>query len=66
MDANGQIMADSRFIHLPILAVAQRLASGKGNETPAKQGQVTFRLVNSWTYTSGVYTQVVVFTLTAP
>jgi hypothetical protein len=47
-------------------AVAQRLASGKGNETPAKQGQVTFRLVNSWTYTTGVYTQVVVFTLTAP
>ena len=46
--------------------VAQRLASGTGNETPARQGQVTFRLANSWTYSSGVYTQVVVFTLTAP
>ena len=46
--------------------VAQRLASGTGNETPARQGQVTFRLANSWTYTAGVYTQVVVFTLTAP
>lgn len=46
--------------------VAQRLASGTGNENPAKQGQVTFRLANSWTYTTGVYTQVVVFTLTAP
>ena len=46
--------------------VAQRLASGTGNETPARQGQVTFRLANSWTYSSGVYTQVIVFTLTAP
>jgi hypothetical protein len=46
--------------------VAQRLASGTGNETPARQGQVTFRLANSWTYSAGVYTQVVVFTLTAP
>ena len=46
--------------------VAQRLASGTGNETPAKQGQVTFRLANSWTYSAGVYTQVVAFTLSAP
>ena len=46
--------------------VAQRLASGTGNETPARHGQVTFRLANSWTYSTGVYTQVVVFTLTAP
>jgi hypothetical protein len=46
--------------------VAQRLASGTGNVTPATQGQVTFRLANSWTYSAGVYTQVVVFTLSAP
>lgn len=46
--------------------VAQRLASGTGNEAPARQGQVIFRLANSWTYSTGVYTQVVVFTLTAP
>lgn len=46
--------------------VAQRLASGTGNETPARQGQLTFRLANSWTYSAGVYTQVVVFTLSAP
>jgi hypothetical protein len=46
--------------------VAQRLASGTGNVNPARQGQVTFRLANSWDYTAGLYTQTIVFTLTAP
>jgi hypothetical protein len=46
--------------------VAQRLASGTGTVNPARQGQVTFRLANSWNYTAGLYTQTVVFTLTTP
>jgi hypothetical protein len=46
--------------------VAQRLASGTGTTNPTQQGQITFRLPNSWTYDAGVYTQVVIFTLTAP
>jgi hypothetical protein len=46
--------------------VAQRLASGTGNINPARQGQITFRLANSWNYDAGVYTQVLFFTLTAP
>jgi hypothetical protein len=46
--------------------VAQRLASGTGNVNPAQDGQVTFRLANSWNYTAGIYTQVVIFTLSAP
>jgi hypothetical protein len=46
--------------------VAQRVASGTGNVNPTQQGQLTFRLTNSWTYDAGVYTQVVTFTLTAP
>jgi hypothetical protein len=46
--------------------VAQRVASGTGNVNPAQQGQVTFRLANSWTYDAGVYTQILLFTLTAP
>ena len=46
--------------------VAQRLASGTGVVNPARQGQITFRLANSWTYNAGLYTQSVVFTLSAP
>ena len=46
--------------------VAQRLASGTGTVNPARQGQVTFRLANSWNYSAGLYTQTIVFTLTAP
>jgi hypothetical protein len=46
--------------------VAQRLASGTGTVNPARQGQVTFRLTNSWNYSAGLYTQTIVFTLTAP
>ena len=47
-------------------AVAQRLASGTGPTNPAQQGQITFRLANSWNYTAGLYIQTIVFTLTAP
>jgi hypothetical protein len=46
--------------------VAQQVASGNGNVNPARLGQVTFRLVNAWTYSAGVYTQTIVFTLSAP
>jgi hypothetical protein len=46
--------------------VAQRLAGGVGNLNPTATGQITFRLANSWTYTAGLYTQTIVFTLSAP
>jgi len=46
--------------------VAQRVASGTGNSASPAQGQITFRLANSWNYAVGLYTQTVVFTLTAP
>lgn len=46
--------------------VAQRVASGLGNANPARQGQLTFRLANSWSYDAGVYTQVIEFTMTSP
>ena len=46
--------------------VAQRLAGGDGNINPTATGQIAFRLANSWTYTAGLYTQTIVFTLAAP
>jgi hypothetical protein len=46
--------------------VAQRLASGTGSTNPARQGQITFRLANSWNYNAGLYTQTVLLTLSAP
>ena len=46
--------------------VAQQLASGNGNVLPTLVGSLTFRLANSWLYDAGVYTQVLVFTLSAP
>jgi len=46
--------------------VPQRVASGTGNVANLSQGQITFRLANSWNYAVGLYTQTVVFTLTAP
>ena len=46
--------------------VAQRLAGGVGNINPTATGQIAFRLANSWTYTAGLYTQTIVFTLAAP
>jgi hypothetical protein len=46
--------------------VAQQMASGTGNVNPATNGSVTFRLANSWSYSAGIYTQTVTFTLSAP
>ncbi len=47
--------------------VAQRVASGTGNvANPNTTGSITFRLANSWTYSTGIYTQTILFTLSAP
>lgn len=46
--------------------VAQRIASGMGNVASTSQGQITFRLTNSWNYDAGLYTQTIVLTLSAP
>jgi hypothetical protein len=46
--------------------VAQRVASGTDNVNPLTVGSITFRLANSWTYSTGTYTQTVLFTLSAP
>lgn len=46
--------------------VAQPLASGTGSVNPMRQGQIVFRLANTWSYTAGLYTQTIVFTLSAP
>jgi hypothetical protein len=46
--------------------VAQQVASGTGNVNPPRDGSVTFRLANSWTYSAGTYTQIIIFTLSAP
>jgi hypothetical protein len=46
--------------------VAQRVASGTGNVNPDAIGSITFRWANSWTYSTGTYTQTVIFTLSAP
>jgi len=46
--------------------VAQRVASGTGNINPDSIGSITFRLANSWTYSTGTYTQTILFTLSAP
>jgi hypothetical protein len=46
--------------------VAQRIASGTGNVANPSIGSVTFRLANSWTYSTGTYTQTVLFTLSSP
>ena len=46
--------------------VAQRIASGTGNVNPDTIGSITFRLANSWTYSTGTYTQTVLFTLSTP
>ncbi|HEX5473682.1 MAG TPA: hypothetical protein VFX12_03385 [Vicinamibacterales bacterium] len=47
-------------------SVAVDMASGTGQQNPGLNGSVTFRLANSWTYSAGTYTQVIVFTLSAP
>ncbi len=46
--------------------VAQVVASGAGNVNPAASGSLTFRLTNSWTFSTGTYTQTLVFTLSTP
>ena len=46
--------------------VAQRVASGTGNVNPDTIGSITFRLANSWTYSTGTYTQTLLFTLSTP
>ena len=46
--------------------VAQVVASGAGNVNPTASGSLTFRLTNAWTYSTGTYTQTLVFTLSAP
>ncbi len=46
--------------------VAQRIASGSGSLNPAAKGSITFRVANSWTYSTGTYSQTVLFTLSAP
>ena len=46
--------------------VAQRISSGTGNLNPTATGSITFRLANSWTYSTGTYTQTVLFTLSTP
>jgi hypothetical protein len=46
-------------------AVERLVASGTGN-APTANGSITFRLVNSWDYAAGLYTQTFVFTISAP
>jgi len=46
--------------------VAQVVASGNGNVNPTASGSLTFRMANSWTYSTGTYTQTLVFTLSSP
>jgi hypothetical protein len=46
--------------------VEQTIAAGTGNVNPARTGSLVFRLVNSWNYSVGLYTQTFVFTLSAP
>jgi hypothetical protein len=46
--------------------VAQVVASGNGNVNPTTSGSLTFRMANSWTYSTGTYTQTLVFTLSVP
>lgn len=46
--------------------VAQIVAAGSGTVNPTASGSLTFRLTNSWTYSTGTYTQTLVFTLSTP
>lgn len=47
-------------------SVAQTVASGTGSVPRPTSGSITFRLTNSWTHDAGIYTQSLVFTLSAP
>lgn len=46
--------------------VAQTVATGVGNAASPSTGTIIFRLTNSWSYDAGIYTQVLVFTLSTP
>jgi hypothetical protein len=46
--------------------VEQLVASGVGDVNPAQTGTILFHLVNLWSYSTGLYTQTLVFTLSAP
>ena len=47
-------------------SVAQTVAAGTGSVPRPSIGSITFRLTNSWMYDAGIYTQSLVFTLSAP
>lgn len=47
-------------------SIDQQVASGTGNVAAAQTATITFHLVNSWSYSVGLYTQTLTFTLTAP
>lgn len=44
----------------------QTVASGFGNIQPPQNGTLVFQLNNLWSYSVGVYTQNIIFTLSAP
>lgn len=46
--------------------IAQTIATGEGNVASLSTGAVTFRMTNSWMHDAGIYTQVLVFTLSTP
>jgi len=46
--------------------VEQTVASGFGNVQQPQTGTLTFQLSNLWTYAVGVYSQSILFTLSAP
>ena len=46
--------------------VEQTVASGAGDVQPPRSGTLVFQMNNLWTYNVGVYTQTIVFTLSAP
>lgn len=46
--------------------VEQTVASGTGDVQPPRSGTLVFQVNNLWTYSVGVFTQTIVFTLSAP
>jgi hypothetical protein len=46
--------------------VEQTVASGTGDVQPPASGTLVFQLNNLWSYSVGVYTQTIIFTLSAP
>jgi hypothetical protein len=47
-------------------SIAQTVAGGAGSVPRPTIGSIIFRLTNSWTYDAGIYTQSLIFTLSAP